>query len=309
MRFHGNVLIAVGLAGVLVACGSTMDTPVTSADLITTSDDCPAQLPHTGEPTGAAIDREQFGCYGACGASCNAPCVEDDVTVTHDLAPAADGTPRCQTCTYHLKTCKSHSFCRWHDDCYRQCDLRWDAQSASAPANPPWNPCYLSCDNVVAHSSLLCGADWSQVLAGSNPSIADVCWDGSIVAFSNLTAQNTATAACGETRDARPRPWAPDEGLWSSAATPPPTLPEGYSCSKDTDCPDRNQRCDIRAGTIWGINGPGLCVNTTPSPAVDVAPLAPPGLWQKNAELAVGSACTLGYECKSGACVNGLCAP
>lgn len=303
-----TLLLAVVTTSLVAACASTADDPTSVEPLNAVAEDCPAQLPNTTEPTGAAIDREQFGCFGACGPSCKAACVEDDVTITRTLSPAADGTPRCQTCTYHLKSCKSHEFCRWHDDCYRQCDLRWDAASASAPANVPWNPCYRSCDNPVAHADLLCAANWSQVGADT-PSVSDACWDGSFVAYSNLTAQHVDTTMCAATKDSRPRPFASDQALYAGTATPPATLPEGYSCTFSTDCPDRNQRCDIFAGSIWGINGPGLCVDIVPSPKVDVKQLLPAGTWTKGQVLAAGTACSLGYQCKSGTCANGTCAP
>lgn len=301
------LLLALVATGIVTACTNGADPITASDDLVAAADEaCPAQLPHTGEPTGKPLDREGFGCFGACGPSCNAECTAEDVTVTRTLAPAADGTPRCQTCTYKLTSCKSHAFCRWHDDCYRQCDLRWDAQSAAAPPTSPWNPCYLTCDNVVAHSSLVCGADWSQ-LGADVPSVSDACWDGSLSAFSSLTAQHVSATQCGPTRDARPRPFASSHAAWASTATPPGAPPEGYSCTFDTDCPDRNQRCDIFAGSIWSVNGPGLCVERHPSPGIDVTPMLPPGTWKQGEALAAGEACAVGWECRSGVCESGAC--
>ena len=296
------------LAAVLVvACTTTTETSTSIDPLNASADDaCPAQPPGTGEPTGKEIERDLFGCYGACGPSCKAACVDDAVTITRTLAPAADGTPRCQTCSYKLTSCKSHEMCRWHDDCYRQCDLRWEAEHTEPAASPPWNPCYLTCDNPVAKASLLCGADWTQI-GKSTPSIADACWDGSFVAFTTLTAQHVDATACAPTRDARPRPWSPNAGAWSGTAKPGATLPKEYSCSRDTDCPDRNQRCDPRAGSIWGINGPGLCVDRVPSPGVDVTPLRPPGTFTNDDGAPEGAPCSLGFACRSGVCEAGVC--
>jgi hypothetical protein len=260
---------------------------------------CPAQLRDTGEPTGAAIDRDGFGCYGACGPSCKAECLDDTVTVS---LPAGDG---CATCTYQLKACKSHALCRWHDDCYRQCDLRWDALHAEAPASPPSNPCYLNCDRPVLDASALCGEDWAQLLT-STPSVRDACWDGSFVLFSTLTHEVQSTGACSVASDLRARPWAPDVGAWNDYANPPTTLPHGYSCSADTDCPDRNQVCDPDAGDYPGVNGWGRCVDAAPD--ADVTRLPPTALFTVDGGADGGAPCDLGYQCHSGRCLGGACA-
>src|SRR4051812_40210214 len=55
-----------------------------------------------------------FACYGACGASCD--CVDK----------AESRAVTCQNgekCSWPVTTCKTHSFCRWHDSCYRACDF------------------------------------------------------------------------------------------------------------------------------------------------------------------------------------------
>ncbi len=264
--------------------------------------DCPATLQGTGELGGATLTREGFGCYGGCGPSCKAECLEDAITTA---LPNGLG---CTRCTYKVTTCKSHALCRWHDDCYRQCDLRWAESHSEAPETPPSNPCYLSCDNPVVHASKRCGADWSQLLASSAPSVRDACWDGSIVIFTTLVAAKHATSAgdCAD-EDHRPRPWAPNTGAWGDFASRPSTLPRGYSCTDDTDCPDRNQRCDPKAGNYPGLNGWGRCVDLSPSPGVEVREWPAPGTRSVTFGLDAGAGCLFGYDCAGGRCTDQRC--
>ncbi len=263
--------------------------------------ECPTRLPRTGDHDGAAITREGFGCFGGCGPSCKAECLESAVTVNF-----ASSSGECVRCTYRVTACKSHEFCRWHDDCYRQCDLRWAAVHAEAPASPPSNPCYLTCDNVVVHASALCGADWSQ-LATNDPVVHDSCWDGSMTVFTQLVQAERDRATCAND-DRTPRPWAPNFGAWASSETAPATLPLGYSCTNDTDCPDRNQRCDPHAGDYPGVNGWGRCVAAA-APAVDVTPLEATGTQLAHGAAPDGNPCWFGYDCASGHCRQLQCAP
>ena len=262
---------------------------------------CPLTLPGTGDLTGAALTREGFGCYGGCGPSCKAECLERSVTIS---LPMATG---CTQCSYKVTSCKSHELCRWHDDCYRQCDLRWAKSRAEAPPSPPSNPCYLSCDTVVVHESPFCGADWSQLTAGPAPSVRDVCWDGSIVVFTTLISSQRVQTQCRTDEELSSRPWAPQAGGWSGAERGPATLPQGYSCGDDVDCPDQNQRCDPSVGDYPGLNGWGRCVGQMPASAIDVAALKAEGTRLLGSTKGPDAGCWFGYECASGRCQSQRC--
>lgn len=242
---------------------------------------CPDRLPDTGDPLGTAIERDAFGCYGACGPSCKADCVDSVVSLWR-----SDGNT-CVRCDYRVKECKSHAFCRWHDDCYRQCDLRWEKDHKEAPATPPSNPCYRTCDNPVVKATPSCAVDWTQIGVGP-PSVRDACWDGSWVTFSELatTSVSESAATCGDDASVRPAPWDPRTAKWSSDKAPPATLPQGYSCTHDTDCPDRNEICDPHAGDYPGVNGTGRCEDA--GLGVDVAPRVPEGLVLPDASVDAG---------------------
>lgn len=291
----------VGDAGVVVDAGHAMTADAGTATGVGDAGwpQCPANAPGTGDIAGASITREGFGCFGGCGPSCKAECLDDTLTIS--LAAALG----CTQCTYKVTTCKSHEFCRWHDDCYRQCDLRWAASHAEAPKTPPSNPCYLNCDNPVVHASTLCGADWSQLFSSSG-SVRDACWDGSLVVLTTLTSSQHSSSTCGAD-DVRARPWAPDTGAWGDAAPVPKTLPHGYSCTDDTDCPDRNQRCDPKAGDYPGVNGWGRCIDVTPSRGLDVTPLPAAGTRVVGQSADGGVPCDFGYDCRSGHCEHSRC--
>lgn len=258
---------------------------------------CPATLSTTGSLAGESLTREGFGCYGACGPSCKAECLHDTLTVA--LAAKAG----CTRCTYRVTTCKSHEWCRWHDDCYRQCDLRWATQHSAAPSRPPSNPCYLACDLPIVRASTLCSADWSQVMA-STPSVRDPCWDNSLVVFTTLTHVEPTTECL--TADDRARPWA-TTGSWSPEVSPPSGLPHEGSCAADSDCPDRNQTCDLEAGNYPGMNGWGRCRDAVPPSTGAVAPLPTPGLRLLTDAAPDGARCLLGYDCASGRCEAFTC--
>ena len=269
---------------------------------------CPPRLPHSDDPLGTAIERDAFGCFGACGPSCKAECLDSFFSTWTDLG-ASDGGVQCARCDYVVKECKSHAFCRWHDDCYRQCDLRWDAVQAAAPATPPDNPCYRNCDNPVVSAVPLCAVDWTQI-GVDGPYVRDACWDGTWVVFSTLAAGPAVEAgACAQDHSSHAVPWDSTTAAWDSTDTPPATLPEGYSCTVDTDCPDRNQDCAPDAGDYDGVNGWGRCENIVPFPDVEVAPLIPEGLQIPDAGLQEGAPCGLDYQCAEGHCAHGSCAP
>jgi hypothetical protein len=269
---------------------------------------CPIRLARSGEPTGVAIDPDLFGCDGACGPSCKADC-EDSTYTTWTTVTGADGGTLCMQCSYALKECKSHAFCRWHDDCYRQCDLHWYETTDAGPADVPLNACYRNCDNPVAKATTLCAVDWTQI--GINgPYVRDACWDGSWTVYSTLSGAATFTeGSCSQPHSDHAKPFASSSAKWNSSATPPKTLPEGYSCSKDTDCPDRNQYCQPDAGTFYGINGWGLCEDTKPSPGIDVSQLMPDGLSVPDGGADLDASCGLDYQCASGSCRGGVCVP
>ena len=80
------------------------------------------------------------------------------------------------------------------------------------------------------------------------------------------------------------------------------------SCTLDTDCPDRNQVCDPKAGDYPGVNGWGRCVDAVPFVDAGVAPLLPSATFIVDAGADGGAPCALGYECLSGRCLGGTCA-
>lgn len=283
------------------AANTDADDTASDGGIDTDASPCPLRLPATGDPLGVDIERDAFGCYGACGPSCKAECVDSVVAVRW----AHDGA--CVRCEYRVKECKSHAFCRWHDDCYRQCDLRWEAEHTASPASPPSNPCYRTCDNPVLKAAPSCAVDWTQIGVGG-PSVRDACWDGSWVTFSELEGSSPEPlAACDDGSPAHAAPWDASHAAWSSDASPTPTLPRGYSCTLDTDCPDRNETCDPDAGDYPGVNGWGRCTDS--HLGVDVTPLVPEGLVIPDAGALSGAPCAFDDMCASGHCAHGVCKP
>jgi hypothetical protein len=267
---------------------------------------CPLQLRFTSEPTGQGIDPTGFGCFGGCGPSCMAECQESSISRSRDVVTDT-GVTACVTCRYQLLECKSHAFCRWHDDCYLQCDLRWADQRGGAPPDIPLNGCYRSCDVPALQDARGCAVDWAQV---ADPSVTmdDACWDGSYVPFTRLTVGPVVTeGSCPPADEGHARPWDPLVAGWDDARRPPGTLPRGASCTEDTDCPDRNQHCDRGRPDLPRLNGPGTCVDTFPSPRVNVAPLVPPGLVVPDRKKGAGEGCALDDQCQSGRCLRGVC--
>jgi hypothetical protein len=78
---------------------------------------------------------EGFGCFGACGPSCD--CVDrvDAEVTTHEEGRA---------CRWQTISCKTHSFCEWHDSCYRSCDFQ--VPGAVGDGRVARGLCYRSCD-------------------------------------------------------------------------------------------------------------------------------------------------------------------
>lgn len=103
---------------------------------------CPPTMPDT-EPfsipdavSTAAGQEGEFQCFGACGASCNcAGRTVSEVTVQVGFL----------WCTYEVTTCNTHSFCRWHDTCYKNCDEMFPGVVGDASAQDRTN-CYRACD-------------------------------------------------------------------------------------------------------------------------------------------------------------------
>lgn len=266
---------------------------------------CPLQAPGTSEPTGDAIDSTGFGCFGACGPSCMAECDNRLLHTARDVVDPA-GNPRCVRCSYQLLECRSHAYCRWHDDCYRQCDLRWSSTREGDPPGIPFNACYRACDGPALHGGRTCAVDWAQV---TDPSVQlrDDCWDGSSVAFTRLVDAPAVTdGPCPGDGDHPGAPWDPSTAAWHRPDAPPATLPHHSSCEEDTDCPDRNQRCDTGSAHLPGTGGRGKCVDARSS--VDVSPLVPPGLLGPGLLREDGAACALDHQCAGGVCRRGWCA-
>lgn len=176
-----------------------------------------------------------------------------------------------------------------------------DEAHAERPPTPPSNPCYLSCDYPVATTHLLCGADWAQQFS-SAPEVKDSCWDGSIITSTQLVAQTLTENACPLTTERRPRPFAPNQGTLSASDQPPATITKGFSCTDDTDCADRNQWCDPKAGDSPATNGWGRCVNGRDAGPFDITPVPANGLSLKSVLLQSDAGCWFGFECQSGQC-------
>lgn len=80
-----------------------------------------------------------FGCFGACGASCDcADRVDDRITL-------ADGD---QVCDWQTIRCNTHDFCRWHDLCYQRCDEMFPGRDDDRSSGRFY--CYRSCDASCA---------------------------------------------------------------------------------------------------------------------------------------------------------------
>jgi hypothetical protein len=231
---------------------------------------CPTQFPGTDEASGATVSAVPFPCYGACGPSCKAECVE---SVAELSLVNEDGS--CVSCKYSVSTCKSHAVCLWHDDCYRQCDVRWVSEQSNVPPDTLSNGCYRNCDNPVAKDQPLCSLDWAQQ-ATNQPSVKPDCWDGARVAFSKLLESARLEQNCPATTSLSD-PW-PSGARAYTGGPAPDALPSGLSCSRDTDCPDRNQRCDSAAGDYPGVNGWGRCVGKVPFPGIDTRAVLPSSL-------------------------------
>ncbi|MGQ0507377.1 MAG: hypothetical protein ACT4TC_18885 [Myxococcaceae bacterium] len=203
---------------------------------------CPAQLPGTDEGTGAPGDPD-FGCFGACGPSCNAVCTES--TVELRLAGTdASGASTCTVCGYRVKTCKSHAFCRWHDDCYRQCDIAWRTNKPGEPVpSTGYNLCYFGCD---AKLITRCSPDWTNLsVVGSPGTLSPECWDGSVVRFSAALSTETSPGTCAESTSTRSCSWPADDAKWPVDAPPAPNaLPQATPCWSTANCPDPNSTCD-----------------------------------------------------------------
>jgi hypothetical protein len=107
-------------------------------------------LPDDGEtPVG-------FGCFGACGASCECVGRQDgEATTTLD-----DG----RVCTWQTTSCSTHEFCRWHDGCYRACDYQYPGTVNDTSWSRTW--CYRTCD-----ASCVTGRDPGPAAGWSPPSL------------------------------------------------------------------------------------------------------------------------------------------
>ena len=263
---------------------------------------CPSEIPNTGELDGFGITRKGFGCYGACGPACETEC-EAPIEFVYSV----QGTEQCARCTYTVLSCKSHEFCRWHDDCYRQCSRRWEALHEEDPPSAPNNACYRNCDLPVAETSYACGIDWAQLFEAEEPDIGPECWDGSFVVFSKLVEEELVDGICEGSSDNATRPFAGQAFTWDSSIDPPTELTQDESCGMDEHCPDRNQYCELDIAEPVGLNGPGRCWDLEPSPMIDVRPLEAVGTREASQISPIGALCLFGFDCWSGWCVDGVC--
>jgi hypothetical protein len=118
----------------------------------------------------------------------------------------------------------------------------------------------------------------------------------------------TATsAACPVINELRPRPFSPNQGAWSSSDQPPATVTRGFSCTDDTDCVDRNQWCDPKAGDYPATNGWGRCVDGRDAGPFDTTQLPNLGLSVTSVFLGADAGCSFGFECMTGECASGRC--
>lgn len=76
-----------------------------------------------------------FGCLDGCGPSCD--CVgrvDAEVTTTFEG----------KVCRWATIECRTHSFCRWHDGCYRSCDFQFPGRVDDGVTAR--TRCYRACD-------------------------------------------------------------------------------------------------------------------------------------------------------------------
>lgn len=76
-----------------------------------------------------------FGCFLSCGRSCECINRVNGKTTT---------TVEEFLCDWETVTCNTHPFCRWHDTCYRNCDITFPGKIDDG--NFSRSLCYLSCD-------------------------------------------------------------------------------------------------------------------------------------------------------------------
>ena len=76
-----------------------------------------------------------FGCFKACGPSCN--CIDRVDSRTTTLFEG-------KTCEWRLIQCGTHPFCDWHDVCYNSCDFQFPGQVSDRSFGR--YKCYRGCD-------------------------------------------------------------------------------------------------------------------------------------------------------------------
>ncbi len=95
----------------------------------------PLYVPDAVAPAAGSTVPAGFGCFGACGASCDCVHRADATRVTHESG---------HVCTWKTVTCETHSFCRWHDGCYQSCDSQFPGREDDGSWFRPL--CYRACD-------------------------------------------------------------------------------------------------------------------------------------------------------------------
>lgn len=76
-----------------------------------------------------------FGCFEACGPSCDCAGRKDGTRVTCEAG---------ERCTWQTIACLTHSFCVWHDGCYLSCDGQFPG--VENDGNVERMLCYRACD-------------------------------------------------------------------------------------------------------------------------------------------------------------------
>ena len=153
-----------------------------------------------------------FGCYGACGPSCNATCRDiPNVEKVYRVKNAA-GAIISRTCTYKRFECLSDLRCRKHDECYRKVDLDAFAKThdVTKPPSTLGTTAYRVCDlegpflseatkiarwfsvtdpsQLTAQERNLCFANYA--VGNVQTGIGD-CWDGSTTKYADLLGEKT----------------------------------------------------------------------------------------------------------------------
>lgn len=171
-------------------------------------------LPKNINTLNPALDPYGFECFGACGPSCKAMCLQGP-QVTKTYLITKNGQQGYKKCMYSITKCRSSSVCRAHDECYRRSDVDY-MQKWGPTASPPSTFStmgYRLCDlgpfsrevgklydwyNTSSMQSLtdqqrtLC---WAYYMAGTVPDGNTGCWDNTYTNYATFLMENTVTPA------------------------------------------------------------------------------------------------------------------